>query len=376
MKRLLVIVLVAMLAAGACFVSAGFAYDEAQDEKSETGIISALDTVETTETETVVSPTTGLPTTNVYKPVFVQIDNSTAARPQSGIQFADVVYESGIEVDDADTRLSAVFNDVIYKDGAPERLVVGPVRSSRYYHQWLQKEWDAVYVHQGGPPKTGNPESDIWGKSGEHIKQRITAAGKASHAELFFKNDRGDSIENFAMTDVIADSLVYDYEPTPRKSFNFSATEETYEGLPEVETVKLSFSANPGWTEYRYDADKDKFIRYMSDNVITDKETGEPVEIQNVVVQYVATNVMDDDSPRRKLDLTGEGPAEFYVHGKFIKGTWERPTYDDPTVYKLENGEEVAFAPGNTWIALHPNNKSVVTVFSDGTEDDVTNPQD
>jgi hypothetical protein len=36
-------------------------------------------------------------------------------------------------------------------------------------------------------------------------------------------------------------------------------------------------------------------------------------------------------------------------------------------VDSVENGEEVTFAPGNTWIEIHPNNKQVITTYDDGT---------
>ncbi len=319
------------------------------------------------------SPTTGLQTTSTYKPVFVMIDNATAARPQSGIQSADVVYETPGDVDDLDTRLAAVFNDAMYVDGAPEKVVTGAVRSIRYYHQWIQGEWDALLVHMGGPDETNNPESDIWGESGEHVKQRINGAGAHSeNADMFFENDEGDPIEDFAMTDVVADEKIYDYEPTMRKPFLYSTDTNLYSDMPQVDGVKLSFSSNPGWVEYRYDSGTNKFTRYMSGEAITDKNTGNPVEVQNVVIQYVSTGAMPGDPPRRQMTLTGEGPAEFYINGRHMTGTWERPTYDDITTFKLDSGDEVTFAPGNTWIAVHPNDKPVVTTYADGTES-VTN---
>jgi hypothetical protein len=99
------------------------------------------------------SPTTGMvDTTTEYKPVIVQIENEPPARPQRGIQWADIVYETMIE--GIDTRFTCIFNDIIYKADSPEEIEVGPVRSSRYYHQWIQGEWDGLYVHVAGrrPP--------------------------------------------------------------------------------------------------------------------------------------------------------------------------------------------------------------------------------
>ncbi len=317
------------------------------------------------------SPTTGrTDTTTTYKPIMVQIDNSDAGRKwQTGLSQADVVYETANEIDDADTRLTALFNDVMYKPDAPEKWVVGSLRSTRYYHQWLASEWDAMFIHQGGPDKTNNPESDIWGESSKYIKQRITGAGKGTaNANMIFKNDAGDSIDNFAMTDVIADSKIFNFEPKQRQPFKFYPAAD-YADAKEIKDIKLTFSplAKPGWTEYKYDAATNKLTRYMHGSEIIDKATGEAIQVQNLIVQYVPYGDMPGDPPRAKTDLFGTGPAEFIINGKHLQGTWERDTVNDPTIYKLTTGEEVTLVPGNTWIAIHPNNMSIEITYADNT---------
>ena len=56
-----------------------------------------------------VSYTTGLPFDGAYKPVMVVIENSVPARPQTGLQTADVVYE--VPVEGSITRFVCVFSD-------------------------------------------------------------------------------------------------------------------------------------------------------------------------------------------------------------------------------------------------------------------------
>ncbi len=316
-----------------------------------------------------ISPTTGLEnTTTTYKPVVVQIDNSTAGRKwQTGLSKADVVYESRIEIDDMDTRLTALFNDNIYKTDAGDSLIVGAVRSSRYYHQWIASEWDPLYIHMGGPDKTNNEESDIWGASDKYIHQRINGAGShAVNPDKFQKNDAGDSIDNYAMTNVIADAQIINYEPKVRQAFKFYPLQD-YADQKEIQTIKLAFGSNPGWTEYKYDAATDKLTRYMSGTEITDKGTGEAITVQNLIIQYVPYGDMPGDPPRAKMDVFGTGPAEFVIHGKHMQGTWERASENDATVYKLDSGEEITLTPGNTWIAMHPNNKPVEVTYADNT---------
>lgn len=323
-----------------------------------------------------VSPTTGLEnTTTKYKPVMVQIDNESRYKfPQWGIQLADVVYETPVE--GTDTRLTILLNDAIYSSDAPDKLVAGPVRSTRYYHQWIQSEWDALFVHMGGPDTTANAESNIWGASSEHVKQRINGAGKhAVHTDMFFKDKDGVKISDKAMTDVIADAKLYDYEPKQRQSFKYYPLEQ-YTEQPEIEKIELSFYRDAGYIEYRYDSSSDKLTRYMKGKEVVSGETGEGVEIQNLIIQYTNVEDMPKDYGRKKVDVFGSGKAEFVIHGKHMMGTWEREKESDPTVYYLENGDEVTLTPGNTWIEIHPDNRPVVTTFADGSDSTTNSKSD
>ena len=85
----------------------------------------ALPTTTTTQGPPV-APLTGLPDPtgqSLTRPALsVKIENAPEARPQTGLQNADVVYEQIVE--DGITRFMAVFNSNI-----PD--VIGPVRSVR-----------------------------------------------------------------------------------------------------------------------------------------------------------------------------------------------------------------------------------------------------
>ena len=82
------------------------------------------------------------------RPLGVMIENSSAARPQSGLSSADVVYEAVAE--GGITRFMAVF---LCQDTDP----IGPVRSARtYYLDWIS-EYGAspLYAHVGGANTPG-----------------------------------------------------------------------------------------------------------------------------------------------------------------------------------------------------------------------------
>lgn len=377
MKKILIVMLAVLMA---CSIFAACSKPAEEEPSAQPTVITA-ETPQPTEAATTaadavptdISPTTGLAGNTAYKPIMVQIDNADAARPQTGISYADIVYET--DVDGSDTRFTALYNDAINGADAPDELIVGPVRSSRYYHQWIQEEWDALYVHMGGPDQTSKDETDIWGSSSEHIKQRINGAGRhASNEGLFFPLKDGRSQSEYAGIDLIEALDVYDYEPQALQSFTFYPQQD-YADQPEISEIGLYFFGNKTpLASYEYDSSRDKLLRSTRGKEHTDAATGDQLEVQNVIVQFVNDSAADDGpgSDRRIVDVKGSGDALFVIHGKLMKGTWERPTYDSATSYKLESGEEITLAPGNTWISMLPAGKDVAVTYADGTDETIS----
>src|SRR6188768_1982769 len=96
---------------------------------------------------TVPAPLTGEPVSAAVAarhPIAVMIDDLSAARPQSGLSSASVVWQAPAE--GGIPRYMALF-----QEGSPR--AVGPVRSSRYYYIAWASEWRSVYVHVGGSPQ-------------------------------------------------------------------------------------------------------------------------------------------------------------------------------------------------------------------------------
>ncbi|MCM1297555.1 MAG: DUF3048 domain-containing protein, partial [Muribaculaceae bacterium] len=79
---------------------------------------------------------------NNTRPITVMIPNTKTAS-QYAISNADVLYECNVE--GSITRLMALFQDWSNYDR------IGNVRSCRDYYVYWSFEWDAFYVHFGGP---------------------------------------------------------------------------------------------------------------------------------------------------------------------------------------------------------------------------------
>ena len=291
------------------------------------------------------SYTTGLPADEQaeYKPVGVMVENSPAARPQSGLQAADIVYEAPVE---GCTRFFCIYNDVLPTN-------VGPVRSARLYYIKIQQEWDCAYVHFGGPE---SGKSNVYLASSEHIDTRINFI-KGGFNAYYWRIKTRSSPHN-AYTDVQKCQELMEEEATPRP-FEYNA-EYVYPG-ENVSKIKLPFYT--GEVTYLYDAQRDLFMRYMGDEAFTDAETGQAIEIKNIIVQYNRFYHGNEKKGRWLCDLLGSGDADFFIGGKHISGTWERESYESQTIYRDSAENEIVLRPGNTWIAVHPQGKEITVEY-------------
>lgn len=98
----------------------------------------------TVKTPAHIAPLTGLPVKqpDLARPVAVMINNAPAARPQSGLAEADMVYE--VLAEGGITRLVAIYQS--YHGDA----TIGPVRSIRPYLITLGETVNGLLVHAGG----------------------------------------------------------------------------------------------------------------------------------------------------------------------------------------------------------------------------------
>lgn len=310
------------------------------------------------------SLTSGLPNDGAeYRPMLAMIENSPAARPQTGVQQADIVYE--ILAESSVTRFMCLFNDTLPRQ-------IGPIRSCRMYYLSIQKEWDAPIVHYGGPSDSEKP-SYIYGSKYDYIKLRLDGL-KNSACYKYFKRSSERKAPHNVYTDLqeLADNF-YDYTPNDRTQFTFdeavsyeNGADFTYVGLPfntsNEDNVNFTYHPEDGLL-YRAHGDTPHEIR----TVTVDEQTGESktetaqYTCVNLIVQYANTYVLSGDVKGRKnVDMVGSGDCEYFIGGKHIYGKWVRETDDDSTKYYLEDGvTPVTLRPGNTWIAVHPADKKV-----------------
>jgi hypothetical protein len=267
----------------------------------------------------------------------VKIENISVSRPQVGLQFADIVYEEPVE--GGITRFVVVFQ---CRDAA--RL--GPVRSVR--------ESDPMILVQFGSP--------LFGYSGgiPQVKQSIRAAG---------------------VVDVGIDEApgAYTLDPNREAPHNLYTTTRglyragrggrdvpdpvfTYDedlpsgGTRRARVIHADFSPESD-VFWRYRRAQDRYLRFHGSEPHT-LEDGTQVSATNVVVQVVEvrpTGRFDPaGNPVPEPVIIGRGPAFVFRNGKVIQGRWIREGSGDITQFVDRQGNEIALAPGTTWVELFP----------------------
>ncbi len=345
MKRILlgIMVLVFCFSFIGCNASDGEETPSATPSATPTATIALTPTPELIPTPTIGprSYTTGLAFDGDYKPVMVVIENSPQARPQTGLQTADVVYE--VPVEGSITRFVCVFSDNV-----PEGVM--PVRSGRVSFLYIQQEWDAAFMHYGGSGSgiSGAPDYTFYGNA-LHADIKLDIDGlKGKWSDYYYRVDTADAPHNVMGNPLLVQHL-YDYSPKPLGwLFDENAT---YAGSDGTQ-VNLSMCSNDeDFVSYTYDATQDVYLRSMQGKAFNSAETNAQVSVKNVIVQYSTYKSVDE---YKVWQMTGNGKAVFYIGGIRVEGTWEKASATDPTIYRDIDGNQIVLRPGNTWIHIHP----------------------
>jgi len=275
-----------------------------------------------------VAPLTGLPDPEgqaAARPaLWVKVGNNPEARPQSGLESADVVYEEIAE--GGVTRFAAVFNSA-----SPPR--VGPIRSARAMDPNLVRQLLGIFAYSGG---TSANVDAINAVTGLRVVDE-TAAGDAMERS----SDREAPDNLYVLADVM---FAFGGEPTPPPAlFEFLGDGETFDG-DDVQSFVVGFEGEFAVT-YTWDQAQGLFIRsYGADPFVSPE--GTQIGATNMIVQFI------DYEGDGAGNTIGEGDAWLFSQGKLVRGRWQRDAPEDVTKFVTAEGDTIKLTPGRTWIAL------------------------
>lgn len=279
--------------------------------------------------------------------VAVMINNHPKARPQSGLNQADVVYEMLAEGDV--TRFLAIF-----QSERPE--MIGPVRSSRDYYIELAKGYDSLYIAHGYSPEAKEllDQEYVDNLNGMHydgtLFKRESFRQAPHNSYISFDNVlKGAKEKNYAMED----------EP---KSLEFLSKEEVKAIQGEkAESAMISYLDNELFNVvYEYDAGLEKYKRYSNGELTADYKSGEPVLLDNIFIAEADHQVVDS-AGRRDINLTSGGKGYLLQKGKVAEVQWENI---DGRILPVLNGQQAGLVPGKTWINIIPSNPGLEQTVS------------
>jgi len=271
--------------------------------------------------------------------IAVKIDDNIHARPQQGLEFADIVFEEYLGRKGA-TRLMAVFHSA-WPD------TVGSTRSLR--------------------PMDPNIFGSFWGP----IAFSGAASGPLRDAraldQVLFAEDlrncpkgfplRSDKVRPYKtyvrLTEIAACSVGTNVQPASQQfDFAYPADQGTavLDGTP-VNAISVEFTnyAHPNW---KWDEASGLWQRYeFTKPHMT--QGGVQITATNIVILRVVVTWKYRDDPE-SIMVVDHGTGYVAAGGRYAEIRWSKADRRDTFHLFTLEGEPVYLAPGNTWVELLP----------------------
>jgi len=272
--------------------------------------------------------------------IAVKIDNAPDARPQSGLESADIVYEEVVE--GGVTRFIAIFQSTPPGGNG----LAGPVRSVRPMDPDILAAYHGLVAYSGGIPAfvallrkapVQDVDVDIATDAYSWDKSRAAPHNEYVSVERLWPKAKSA------------------YSAPPKAMFEFRPPGEPF-GDKDAHHVVIPFS--PLQTSvYDWDAASGTWKR-TSNGTPHVTASGVQIAPQNVVVQLVPEHTLNyvDPSGTKVVEatVTGSGDAWFFSGGRMTKGHWSKSSASDPTTYTDSAGNPVKLSPGRTWVHFAP----------------------
>lgn len=341
MRRPLIALIALALTVAAC----------GSDESSETTIAptttsteasttTTLGTTTTTEDTRPRSPLNGMPVDDAAsldrRAIAIKVDNHPNARPQSGIQDADAIWE--IRVEGSITRFMSFFHD-------SDSEFVGPTRSGRPSDAKIVRPLEATLFISG---------AQGW------VQQGIRDLGVEFFVEPpgMFRIPQRRAPHNLYSNTVelraFADERGIPDEPPPVGWWEFGELPENAEPATSI-TVSFASSFDVTWdwngTQWERSLNGDESFYQVDFDTAPERITADTL----VMIQgRFFTDSGSSGSPVPSTDTIGEGRLLIAADGEIVEGTWSRESPEDPFTLTAEDGSELLVPPGHPWISLVP----------------------
>ena len=273
------------------------------------------------------------------------IDDLPAARPQSGLASASVVWQAPAE--GGIPRYMAIF-----QDDMPERS--GPVRScplllhrlgGRVASGLRPRRWLAAGDRHA--PRQGQRPARLQRRR-VPLRRVVLPLARGGGSRRTTSYAKGSTLRNLGKRIGAKDKA---YKPV----WQF-APDAPLDARPYGGTITVKYPTNT--IKYKYDRKTNTYLRSVTgEKKQTDAGDGRRVAPKNVVVMMMSFGPLNDGHPNKhRLEATviGSGVAWISTNGRTIKGTWKKTALTKPTRFYDSKGKEVTLTIGQTFIQVMP----------------------
>lgn len=331
-----------------------FAVLAACSSSSSSSTIDTSGPADTAITETTVGvvtdPLTGLPNqdaSTLDRPALVvKIDNHPSARPQLGINQADIIFEENVE---KLTRYAAVF----HSQGSDP---VGPIRSGRFQDINLVGSLNKpLFVWSGGNEKVSKAIKDS-----DLVDLSYTVANKDGG---FGRDSDRSAPHNLIAETTKLWTLAPDGASAPQQQFAYrSASDANSSSSKEVAGVKVSMDGVK--VQWDWDEATNEFLRIQDGTPVVD-----PQDVQLAVPNVVVLEVEYSNRYSPTSKTLGEGKVYVFTNGVVYEGTWSRKTRLEPFTLKDSAGAEIKLTPGQTFVEVARASKTAIVPVGTSPDD-------
>lgn len=264
--------------------------------------------------------------------VAVKIDNVAAARPQTGLGAAGIVYVEPVE--GGLTRLLAV-----YAGELPE--VVGPVRSARLTDVELLAQFGRPTLAYSGASRKVLPSL--------RGAQLVNASPGENPGAYFREPSRRAPHNLFLRTAELP-------EPAAAPANAPVVVGPAPAGGASTTQHRVAFRAAS--FDFSWSPEDKRWLITMDGEPVTSTEAGRlsaaTVVEQRVEVELGRSPADASGNPSPLARTVGSGEATILRDGMRFTGRWTRPTPDEPTRFETADGEPLPLAAGAIWVLLVP----------------------
>ena len=279
------------------------------------------------------------------RPLAIMVQNSPQARPQSGLIYADMVFEAVSEA--GVTRFVALYS-------SHDAEIIGPARSARIYFAELARSFDPIFTFWGTYPGAytaiQNMDMDVLDANSSAYVAHTTAGWRDP--------SRSNALEHTAFIDTYgikedAEDFGYSLQggQSPMK-FKYDAQEQE---RGNIEEISVDFSYAQYEAGFSYDREENLYYKYLAGEPHTDFETGEQISRNNVIVLISDIEGPISSAGHMEVRTTGEhepGNAYYFMDGEVIEGSWGREDIFAPFSFLDHQGSPMLFNRGSTWVCI------------------------